>query len=275
MFRVGSSFSKAQSFRWVSTKQRFINSAPFEEFQKQLRQRLTPSQLCSDPLRLLAYGTDASFYRLIPQLVVHLTNENDVKTILPLASQYNVPVTFRAAGTSLSGQAITDSVLLKLQPEHWKKYTIINDDHSKQKATRILVQPGLIGGEINRILHPYSRKIGPDPSSIDSCMIGGITANNSSGMCCGVANNSYNTISDVRLVFVDGSVLDTSNKQSKEEFIESHPQLIDGIISIRNKIMKDEELVEKINRKFKIKCKFRVSCLTSETCKIFCRAKES
>lgn len=235
---------------------RFSHSnTSFEHFQKQLQQNLAQSQLCSDPLRLLAYATDASFYRLIPQLVVHIQKEQDITTILPLASKYNVPVTFRAAGTSLSGQAITDSVLLKLQPEHWKNYKILDDNKSKQKASQILVQPGLIGGEVNRILQKYNRKIGPDPSSIDSCMIGGITANNSSGMCCGVANNSYNTVANIRLVFVDGSILDTGDEESKQNFINSHPQLIEGILSIRNKIMQDQELVAKINKKFKIKCK--------------------
>jgi hypothetical protein len=92
---------------------------------------------------------------------------------------------------------------------------------------QIVVEPGLIGGEVNRILAAHAKKhklddmykIGPDPSSIDSCMIGGIVSNNSSGMCCGVTQNSYHTVKDLRLVLVDGTVLDTADPESKASFL--------------------------------------------------------
>ena len=90
------------------------------------------------------------------------------------------------------------------------------------------MEPGLIGGEINRILarhkakhnHPIQYKIGPDPSSIDSCMVGGMVSNNSSGMCCGVSQNTYHTLKDMRVVFLDGTVLDTADPKSREAFLE-------------------------------------------------------
>lgn len=95
-------------------------------------------------------------------------------------------------------------------------------------GSTITVEPGLIGGEINRILarhkakhnHPIQYKIGPDPSSIDSCMVGGMVSNNSSGMCCGVSQNTYHTLKDMRIVFLDGTVLDTSNASSREAFLQ-------------------------------------------------------
>jgi D-lactate dehydrogenase len=68
----------------------------------------------TDPVRTFAYGTDASFYRLNPKLVVKVHTEEEIKRILPIAKKHGVPITFRAAGTSLSGQALTDSVLLKI-----------------------------------------------------------------------------------------------------------------------------------------------------------------
>lgn len=95
-------------------------------------------------------------------------------------------------------------------------------------GSQITVEPGLIGGEINTILanhkkkhnHPIQYKIGPDPSSIDSCMVGGIVANNSSGMCCGVSQNTYHTLKDMRIVFSDGSLLDTANAASRSAFLQ-------------------------------------------------------
>ena len=95
-------------------------------------------------------------------------------------------------------------------------------------GSSITVEPGLIGGEINRLLaahkqrhnHPIQYKIGPDPSSIDSCMVGGMIANNSSGMCCGVSQNTYHTLRDLRAVFADGSVLDTADPASRAAWTE-------------------------------------------------------
>ena len=97
-------------------------------------------------------------------------------------------------------------------------------------GSQITVEPGLIGGEVNRILarhkakhnHPIQYKIGPDPSSIDSCMVGGMVSNNSSGMCCGVSQNTYHTLKDMRVVFLDGTVLDTKDPKSREAFLEVH-----------------------------------------------------
>jgi len=81
-------------------------------------------------------------------------------------------------------------VLLQLGAGGWKRYEIDAD------GRHMTVEPGLILGDCNRLLAPLGRKLGPDPSSIDSCWIGGVVANNSSGMCCGVKQNSYHTIED-------------------------------------------------------------------------------
>ena len=93
------------------------------------------------------------------------------------------------------------------------------------------MQPGLIGGEVNKILlghknkhqHEVQYKIGPDPSSIDSCMVGGMVSNNSSGMCCGVSQNTYHTLKDMRIVFLDGTVLDTADEASRAAFKQVRP----------------------------------------------------
>ena len=144
-------------------------------------------------------------------MVIRANDENEVSLILRECSKPGIPVTFRAAGTSLSGQAITDSVLV-IAGNNWKKYQI-NEDGSE-----IRLQPGLTGGKVNALTFPYGRKIGPDPASINAAMIGGITANNASGMCCGTAQNSYKTVAGMRIILADGTILDTSDEQSKKSF---------------------------------------------------------
>ncbi|MDX2424325.1 MAG: FAD-binding oxidoreductase, partial [Amphritea sp.] len=197
----------------------------YQQFKQQLLAFLADSQIISDPLRTLAYGTDASFYRLIPQLVVRPESEADVARIVKLANLHKIPVTFRAAGTSLSGQAITDSVLIQLR-DGWKAISI-NED-----ASQISLQPGVIGGHANKHLAPFNKKIGPDPASINSAMIGGIAANNASGMCCGTAQNSYRTLNRMKLVLADGTTLDTGNAESIRHFRQSHKGLLNALASL-------------------------------------------
>ena len=189
----------------------------YQQFKQLLQEFLPAKQIISDPLRTLAYGTDASFYRLIPQLVLRPESEEDVARIVKLAYRHKVPVTFRAAGTSLSGQAITDSVLIQLK-DGWKGYRIDDD------ASRITLQPGVIGGHANSYLAPFNKKIGPDPASINTAMIGGIAANNASGMCCGTAQNSYRTLHSMKLILADGSSVDTGDQASVTAFRNSHHQ---------------------------------------------------
>ena len=145
------------------------------ELYNSLSKHIDKKRIFSDPLHTLAFGTDASFYRLIPKLVIKARDEKEVSFILTQCSGLNIPVTFRAAGTSLSGQAVTDSVLV-LATDNWKNYSISDD------GLTINLQPGLVGDHINLLLAPYGRKMGPDPASINAATIGGIVANNASGM---------------------------------------------------------------------------------------------
>src|SRR5690606_33890004 len=148
------------------------------DFLSAVRALIPAQRLFADQLSPLAFGTDASFYRLIPRLGVRVESEGEVVSLLQLASRCKVPVTFRAAGTSLSGQALSDSVLIVLG-DHWNGRQILDG------GARIRLQPGVIGAAANAALAPLQRKIGPDPASINAAKIGGIVANNSSGMCCG------------------------------------------------------------------------------------------
>lgn len=214
-----------------------------------------------DPVRTFAYGTDASFYRLVPKMVLKIEKEEEVRRLLPIARRLGTPITFRAAGTSLSGQAVTDSILLKLSHtgKNWRRHAI--QDGGKV----VTVEPGLIGGEVNRLLGSYAKRnncetqyrLGPDPASIDSCMIGGIVNNNSSGMCCGVAQNTYHTLRDIRVVFSDGTVLDTSDEESRRQFqFESKfgKEICEGVTALAKEVQADGDLSALIRRKFAIKC---------------------
>jgi D-lactate dehydrogenase len=217
---------------------------------KTLHQKLTGTidqkRIFHDPLHTLALGCDASFYRLIPEMVIRAKDEKEVSFILKECSKLNIPVTFRAAGTSLSGQAITDSVLV-ITGNHWKDY------HINEDASEIRVQPGLTGGCVNALLSPFGKKIGPDPASINAAMIGGIAANNASGMCCGTAQNSYKTVAGMRIIFADGTILDISDESSKKSFSISHARLLSDISALAESAKENTALAERIRKKYKIK----------------------
>ncbi len=219
---------------------------PYAAFHAALLSFIPEDRVYTDPLRALAYGTDASFYRLVPKIVVDASTEEDVAGIVRLAGRHKVGVTFRAAGTSLSGQGVTDSVLVRLA-HGWREYRVGPD------GATISLQPGIIGAEANAILAPLGRKIGPDPASIDTCKIGGIVANNSSGMCCGVTDNTYKTMISCRLILADGTLLDTGDAASRAAFAAGHGPLLRGLTDLRERVAKDAELTERIRRKYKIK----------------------
>jgi D-lactate dehydrogenase len=210
-------------------------------------ERLIPAERrFDDPLSTLAFGTDASFYRLIPKLVVRVEAELEVVDLLKLASKHQVPVTFRAAGTSLSGQAISDSVLIVLG-DNW------NGREIRGLGSQIRLQPGVIGAQANAVLAPFQRKIGPDPASINACKIGGIVANNSSGMCCGTAQNSYHTLAGMRLVLADGTVLDTEDPLSVTRFFATHADLLTQLNELGRSTRANTELAAKIRHKYRLK----------------------
>jgi len=211
-----------------------------------LRNRIDEKRMFHDPMYTLAYGTDASFYRLIPRLVIKADNEDEVSLVLKECASLNLPVTFRAAGTSLSGQAVTDSVLV-VAGNNWRKYRIADD------VSTITMQPGLRGGYINARLAPYGRKIGPDPASINAAMIGGIAANNASGMCCGTTENSYKTVAGMRVVMADGTILDTRDEKSRSDFSITHATLISELEELAQLVKANTPLSEKIRRKYKMK----------------------
>ena len=236
-------------FFFVNLHQSIIKnplSPMLNQFLSDLRQVMSSDRIYTDELRTLGWGTDASFYRQIPKVVVRSDGEAEISKIVQLCRKYKLPFTFRAAGTSLSGQSCTDSVLI-VAGKHWEKYKIISNEEF------IKLQPGIVGARVNEILKPYGRVFPPDPASIGSAMVGGIVINNASGMNCGVHANSDRMMVSARIILTDGTILDTGDEESREAFRKSHPEFLAKIEALRDKVRADEELASRIRTKYSIK----------------------
>ena len=218
----------------------------YQGFADKLAVFLPKERIITSYAKRLAFDVDASFYRLVPKLVLILDTEDEVIEVLKQAAITKLPVTFRAAGTSLSGQAQSDSILILLTTS-WRDHEIL------ALGLKIKLGPGVIGADANKYLLPYGRKIGPDPASINTCKVAGIAANNASGMCCGVAQNSYHTLDSIRVVLYDGSVLDTSDDNSVAAFKESHTGLLDNLKTLAVNTAFNKELSQLISHKYRLK----------------------
>ena len=217
----------------------------YERFAKEAKE-ICKDRVYTDHLRRYAYGVDASCYSYLPKVVVKAEDEREVRRLIRLCQQCGTPFTFRAAGSSLSGQCSSEDVLIVCN-DGFKKMEVIDDG----KALKC--ECGVIGSDANDLLKPYNRKIGPDPATLATALVGGILNNNSSGMCCGTAQNSYKTIRSIRVVLLDGSILDTSDKKSIDQFLKEKPQMVEDILQLRKEILADEELTHLIHHKYKIK----------------------
>ncbi len=211
-----------------------------------LQRSFSPQQILARPIDRLAYASNASYYYLIPQVVVRPRTLADVRTLFQLSHKHRIPMTFRAAGTSLCGQSVTDGILVDISKD-WHAWQI------EDEARLLRAQPGLVGGYLNAVLKPYGRRIGPDPASIDACMLGGILANNSSGMCCGVAENSYHTLHSLTFVLPNGFCLNSADPDAHRIFENEQPDLARGLLEIRRQILEDAALTERIRQHYQMK----------------------
>ena len=222
------------------------------DLQAQLSSILPPSRVHTRLIDRIAYANDASYFRLVPQAVVQPNSIREIQSLLKFSQQNKIPMTFRAAGTSLSGQAVTDGILVDVS-KHWGNYSI------EAEARHIRFQPGIVGGFINMALKPHGRRIGPDPASIDACMMGGILANNSSGMCCGTIENSYRTIHAMTFVLPNGFTLNTEVPKAHEIFEKEQPHIAKGLLDLKQRIIastaeyKGEKIADKIRRRYQMK----------------------
>jgi D-lactate dehydrogenase len=213
---------------------------------RELEQLLGSDRVLHRVSDLVAYASDASPYRLFPRAVIEARSADDVAKVLRFGRDRDIPVTFRAGGTSLNGQGQSDGILVDVR-KHFGGVGVEDD------GARARVKPGTILGHANRVLAPHGRKLGPDPASTDVCTVGGVVANNSGGMRCGVTKDSYSTVRELTFVLPSGTKIDTGAPDAAARFAAAEPELVAGLEAIRDEVRADAELAERIRRKFAIK----------------------
>jgi D-lactate dehydrogenase len=212
----------------------------------ELEALLGPDRVLARASDIVRYASDASPYRLLPRAVVMAREAADVARVLDYGRAHDVPVVFRAGGTSLNGQGQTDGILVDVR-RHFGGVAVEDEGRLAR------IKPGTLLGHANRVLAPYGRKLGPDPASTDIATVGGVVANNSGGMRCGVVHDSYSTLRSLAFVLPSGTTIDTAAPGAAERFAAEEPELAAGLAAIRDEIRADAELSERIRRKFAIK----------------------
>jgi len=213
------------------------------EIAAQLRAFIDPARILTRPIDRIAFASDASLYRLIPRAVVQPVDAEEVRRLFQYSQEKRIPLTFRCAGTSLSGQAITDGILVDVG-RFWRSASVEED------GRLLRVQPGLIGQQANQILKQYAAKIGPDPASIGAARLGGILSNNASGMCCGVAQNAYHTLRSMTFMLPSGTTIDTAAADADARFREAEPKLVAGLLELKRQLEANPALSARIRAKY-------------------------
>ena len=217
-----------------------------DKIQHALRQRIPDSCIKAELADRLQWAGDASIYHLVPRLVVLPRGPEDVQAVLGVAHDYQVPVCFRAGGTSLSGQAVTDGILIVVS-RHMRSIDVIKD------GAEVVCGPGAVGAWVNAALAPLHKRIGPDPASIQAAEIGGIVANNASGMCCGVHENSYRTVTSLDLTLANGFRFESGAADADELLKTKQPDIYNGLLDIRQRLHDNPDLKALVQKAFQTK----------------------
>src|ERR1035441_7274099 len=215
-----------------------------ERIKELLRESIEPARILIREIERVAFASDASFYRLIPRAIVQPKNIAEIRTLFEFSGKMNIPLCFRAGGTSLSGQAITDGILVDIGRH-------LRGSRVRDNGKAIAVQPGLIGQHANDALKLYRAKIGPDPASIASARMGGILANNASGMCCGVVQNAYHTLRSLTFLLPSGTEIDTASPDADRLLGEKEPTLAAGLLRLKGEIESNPGLDRRIRGKYR------------------------
>ncbi|MET9960505.1 FAD-binding and (Fe-S)-binding domain-containing protein [Streptomyces sp. NPDC006326] len=217
-----------------------------EPLRSELTQLLGAGKVLWKVSDLVRYASDASPYRFVPQAVVIAEDLDDVSAVLSYARGRGREVVFRAAGTSLNGQAQGEDVLVDVR-RHWTGIEVLDG------GLRARIRPGTTVARANAALARHGRVLGPDPASALACTLGGVVANNASGMTAGTTRNAYRTLSSLTLVLPGGTVVDTADPLADEELLRAEPALCRGLMEIKAEIEADPELVARIRAKYEIK----------------------
>lgn len=198
------------------------------------------------PLDVHAKAHDASHYLLVPSVVATPRTDQDVALLLAACARHETPVTFRSGGTSLSGQAVTAGVLADTR-RNFGRIDVLDG------GARVRVQPGATVRAVNARLNRRGRALGPDPASEIACTIGGVVANNSSGMHCGTEANTYRTLRSMRFVLPSGTVIDSGDPAASSVFAAREPALHEGLTRLRRRILGSADSVARIRHQFSMK----------------------
>ena len=217
-----------------------------EPLRSELIALLGAERVLARAIDLVAYASDASPYRRLPAVVVMAHDAEDVGRVLAYARKTGVAVNFRGGGTSLSGQGGTDGILIDVR--RWFSGVRIEDG-----GARARIRAGTVLGLANRLLARHGAKLGPDPASKDIATLGGVIANNSGGMRCGVTWDPYSTVESMTLVLASGTVIDTAAPDAESQFAAAEPELAQGLLDLRAELLADDELAQRVRRKYEIK----------------------
>ena len=218
-----------------------VNQSLLDDLKKVL-----PDQITDSLFDRVSIANDASHYLLTPTMVAKPKTAQQMSEIFKITQKHALGITFRSGGTSLSGQSVTDSLLVDTR-KNFKEIEVL------ENGLKVRVQPGLTVNRVNASLRKYGRKLGPDPASEIACTIGGVIANNSSGMACGTEFNTYKTLSSLVFVLPSGTLIDSSQTDADEHLRIKEPEIYAGLIALRKRIVEKPQLVEKIKNAYSIK----------------------
>ena len=211
-----------------------------------LRQAVGDEVVTDRAIDISRFAHDASHYLLRPQAVVLAAGTADVARAVAVARAHGVGVTFRSGGTSLSGQGVSDGVLIDTRRG-------FRDIEVLDGGARVRCQPGATVRAVNARLAAYGRMRGPDPASEIACTIGGVVADNSSGMACGTTQNTYRTLAGLELVLLSGALIDTAAADADAHLRAVEPALWAGLARLRDRVRGNPDSVRRIEHQFSMK----------------------
>ncbi|HMD06361.1 MAG TPA: FAD-binding and (Fe-S)-binding domain-containing protein [Candidatus Acidoferrum sp.] len=217
-----------------------------QDLRRALSALIGADQVLHRAIDLVRYASDASPYRLIPQVVVTPRTIDDIVALLNYCRENGHHATFRAAGTSLCGQSQSDDILIDVR-RHWYGMSI------EDRGLALRARPGVILGHARTFLRRHGRRLGPDPASIDACTIGGVIANNAGGMRCRIERDSYHTVRSMTFVLASGTVIDTAQLDAEAAFMRAEPNLAQGLLKLRAELIADRALADRVRHKFAIR----------------------
>lgn len=207
---------------------------------------LSKRQIFSSDLYREIYARDGSYFDIKPEVIVRAETVQEVQKLLFIAARHKTGVTFRAGGTSLSGQTVNNGIICELRTA-WTKSEV------KDGGKKIWFEPGLTANQVNKMLRQYNTRIGPDPASSVAAMMGGILSNNSSGMQAGTTQNAYHTLCAMEFMLANGNLYNSALEADRKRFENIERELCGGLMDIRTEIVRNDEIRNRIVEKYKIK----------------------